>query len=229
LVSAGIDQAGGPCGRVVRLFANREIRCGWLKEERIMSKGTRVGAAAVIRMAAAVVIAAGGLTGGPGVVVAAQAPVADGAFTIDQAADGWSVYGVQCGQCHGPNLEGMIHAPPLSGVDFLNSWLGQTTDDMFAYLRDEMPPGQAGALSDRAYVGLVAYLLEANGAGEGTRSTSSPCRSDPAHSGSGSSQAGGRSAMANSWSCRVQVRQRCFGRNSAGRGRMSAWLPPARR
>ena len=134
-----------------------------------MSKGTRVGAAAVIRMAAAVVIAAGGLTGGPGVVVAAQAPVADGAFTIDQAADGWSVYGVQCGQCHGPNLEGMIHAPPLSGVDFLNSWLGQTTDDMFAYLRDEMPPGQAGVISDQSYVDLVAYLLESNGAVPGDR------------------------------------------------------------
>ena len=133
-----------------------------------MSKGTRV-AAAVIRMAAAVVIAAGGLTGGPGVVVAAQAPVADGAFTIDQAADGWSVYGVQCGQCHGPNLEGMIHAPPLSGVDFLNSWLGQTTDDMFAYLRDEMPPGQAGVISDQSYVDLVAYLLESNGAVPGDR------------------------------------------------------------
>ena len=46
---------------------------------------------------------------GPGVVVeAAQAPEADGAFTLDQAADGWPVYGVQCKQCHGPDLEGMV-------------------------------------------------------------------------------------------------------------------------
>ena len=156
-----------------------------------MSKGTQVGvgslwrgadreipralrgrrlAAAMVRGAVAVLIVAGGLTAGPGVAVAgAQAPGADGAFTIDQAADGWSVYGVQCGQCHGPNLEGMIHAPPLSGVAFLNSWLGQTTDDMFAYLRDEMPPGQAGVISDQAYIDLVAYLLEANGAVPGDR------------------------------------------------------------
>ena len=49
---------------------------------------------------------------------AAQAPVADGAFTADQAAGGWSVYGTQCEECHGPALEGMVHAPPLSGVDF---------------------------------------------------------------------------------------------------------------
>ena len=93
----------------------------------------------------------------------------DGAFTRDQAADGWSVYGVQCEQCHGPGLEGMVHAPPLIGVDFLNGWAGRTTDELFAYLRDEMPPGQAGALSDRSYVGLVAYMLEANGAVPGDR------------------------------------------------------------
>ena len=138
-----------------------------------MSQGTRVGvggwrwrgrnlAAAVIRAAAAGLIVAAAGVAPP--VAAAQAPVADGTFTSDQAASGWSVYGVQCGDCHGPNLEGMVHAPPLSGVEFLNSWLGQTTDDLFAYLRDEMPPGQAGALSDPSYVNLVAYLLESNGA-----------------------------------------------------------------
>ena len=30
---------------------------------------------------------------------------------------------------------------PLRGVDFLNGWAGQTTDELFAYVRDEMPPG----------------------------------------------------------------------------------------
>ena len=143
-----------------------------------MAKGTRVGsggshgreaglAARVARVAAAGLIAAGGLSAGPGVAVAAAQ--ADGAFTTDQASSGWSVYGVQCGDCHGPNLEGMVHAPPLSGVEFLNSWAGETTDGLFAYLRDEMPPGQAGALSDQAYIDLVAYLLEANGAVPGER------------------------------------------------------------
>ena len=101
-----------------------------------MAKGTRVGsggshgreagfAARVARVAAAGLISVGGLTAGPGVAVAAAQ--ADGAFTTDQASSGWSVYGVQCGDCHGPNLEGMVHAPPLSGVEFLNSWAGETT------------------------------------------------------------------------------------------------------
>ena len=127
-----------------------------------MSKATCVGVGGVVRTLAAGLIVVR-LVVAPG-VAAAQGPSADGAFTRDQAADGWSFYGVQCEQCHGPGLEGMVHAPPLIGVDFLNGWAGRTTDELFAYLRDEMPPGQAGALSDRAYVGLVAYMLEANGA-----------------------------------------------------------------
>ena len=146
-----------------------------------MSKGTRVGVgrsrwlgadfvAAAVLLVVAVLIALGASTGAPGVVVAAaQPPSADGAFTTDQAASGWSVYGVQCQECHGPALEGMEQAPPLSGVDFLNSWAGQTTDELFAYLRDEMPPGQAGSISDSSYVNLVAYLLESNGAVPGER------------------------------------------------------------
>ena len=145
-----------------------------------MWQGTRVGGggsrwlgadfvAAVVGLAVAVSIVLGASGGAPGVVVAAgQPPSADGTFTTGQAVSGWSVYGVQCQECHGPALEGM-EAPPLSGVDFLTSWAGQTTDELFAYLRDEMPPGQAGSLSDQSYVDLVAYLLESNGAVPGER------------------------------------------------------------
>ena len=144
-----------------------------------MSKETRVGfggsgcrglsLAALARVAAAGLIAAAGLTAGPGAVSAAAQPAgADGAFTADQAASGWAAYGVQCSECHGIGLEGMI-APPLSGVEFLNTWAGQTTDELFEYLRDTMPPGAEGALSDQSYIDLVAYMLEANGALPGER------------------------------------------------------------
>ena len=147
-----------------------------------MSKRTWVGftgsrwrgpnlAAAAIGLAAAGLIVAGGLTGGlgvaPGVVVeAAQQPAADGGFTAEQADAGWTVYERQCGECHGPNLDGM-EAPPLRGVDFLNGWAGRTTDELFAYVRNEMPPGLGGSLSDQVYLNLVAYLLDANGAWPG--------------------------------------------------------------
>jgi alcohol dehydrogenase (cytochrome c) len=61
-----------------------------------------------------------------------------------------------------------MEAPPLRGVEFLNGWAGRTTDELFAYVRDEMPPGLAGSLSDQVYLNLVAYLLDANGARPGT-------------------------------------------------------------
>ena len=147
-------------------------------EECIMSRRTRVSAgelrwpgadfaAAAVLLAVAMLIAPGASTGGG--VAAAQSPLADGAFTAEQAASGWSLYGTQCAECHGPRLEGMLHAPPLAGVEFLNGWAGQTTDELVAYLRDEMPPGQPASLSDRSYVNLVAYMLESNGAVPGER------------------------------------------------------------
>ena len=147
-----------------------------MSEEGILSKGTRVGtmrwlgagfAAAAVSLAVAILSVVGASTGV--VVVAAQPPSADGGFTVDQAARGWSLYGVQCEECHGTELEGIAHAPPLVGVEFMNGWAGQTTDALVAYLRDTMPPGQAGALSDQAYVELVAFLLESNGAAPGAR------------------------------------------------------------
>ena len=139
-----------------------------------MSTGARVGvggarwlAAAVFRVAAVGLIVLAGSAGGPGAVVAAAQPqAADGGFTADQSAAGWAAYGRQCGECHGQGLFG-AEAPALRGVDFLNGWAGQTTDELFTYLRDEMPPGLGGSLADGVYLGLVAYILDMNGARPG--------------------------------------------------------------
>ena len=134
----------------------------------------RVGGAgwrsAVVRAAAAVLFATAGALGASGAAAAAQAAAeprpADGGFTADQAAAGWAVYARQCGECHGARLDG-AEAPPLRGLDFLNGWAGQTTDDLFTYVRDEMPPGLGGALGEQVYLNLVAYILDANGARPG--------------------------------------------------------------
>ncbi len=123
----------------------------------------RVGA---IRLAAAWLIAAGGSVVVPNVVVAAAQAPADGGFTAEQAAAGWTEYARQCGECHGEGLDG-AEAPALRGVDFLNGWAGRTTDELFAYVRDEMPPGLGGSLGNRVYLELVAYILDANGARPG--------------------------------------------------------------
>ena len=110
----------------------------------------------------------GGMPGATALEAAERAQdAADGTFTADQAAAGWAVYARRCGECHGVGLMGLSHGPPLRGVDFLNGWAGRTTDELFAYVRDEMPPGLGGSLSDGVYLNLVAYLLDVNGAREG--------------------------------------------------------------
>ena len=137
------------------------------REARVEDGGSRWLAAAVVRAAAAGVIALAGSAGGPGAVVAAAQPGAvDGGFTADQSAAGWAAYGRQCGECHGQGLFG-AEAPALRGIDFLNGWAGRTTDELFTYLRDEMPPGLGGSLADGVYLGLVAYILDMNGARPG--------------------------------------------------------------
>ena len=155
-------RVGGSRWRGVRGATPRALR-GWNR------------AAAAVRLAAAALIAAGGSIGGPVVglerVAAAQPPRAPaqgagGGFTAEQAAAGWTEYARQCGECHGEGLDG-AEAPALRGVDFLNGWAGQTTDELFAYVRDEMPPGLGGSLGDRVYLNLVAYILDANGARPG--------------------------------------------------------------
>ena len=119
--------------------------------------------------AAVVVLAAAGQGLAPGIVAEAAQPVADGGFTVEQVAAGWAVYTRQCGECHGARLDGM-EAPSLRGVDFLNGWAGRTTDELFAYVRGDMPPGLGGSLSDQVYLNLVAYILDANGARPGDAS-----------------------------------------------------------
>ena len=137
------------------------------REARVEDGGSRWLAAAVVRAAAAGVIVLAGSAGGPGAVVAAAQPGAvDGGFTADQSAAGWAAYGRQCGECHGQGLFG-AEAPALRGIDFLNGWAGRTTDELFTYLRDEMPPGLGGSLADGVYLGLVAYILDMNGARPG--------------------------------------------------------------
>ena len=125
---------------------------------------------AVLWLIAAGFIVVGTMTTGLGVVrAAAQQQVEDGGFTAEQASAGFTVFARECGECHGVNLEG-AEGPPLRGVDFLNGWAGQTTDELIAYVRDQMPPGLGGSLSGQVYLDLVAYILAENGARPGNAS-----------------------------------------------------------
>ena len=120
----------------------------------------RASAAAFVSAAAMALMSAAAVPG------AAQAP-GGGAYTAAQADSGRAIYERECAVCHQSNLQGTFEAPQLAGESFLRFWADLSPADLFVRISGSMPPGQAGSLTDEAYLDVVAYLLEANGAPAG--------------------------------------------------------------
>ncbi|HEV2701256.1 MAG TPA: PQQ-binding-like beta-propeller repeat protein [Steroidobacteraceae bacterium] len=93
------------------------------------------------------------------------APLAS--FTPEQAAQGKTVYAAQCGNCHGRNLGGSEFATPLNGTAFSLNWGGKSAAALFSFVRTRMPPTAIGSLTPDTTAGVVAYLLQVNGAKSG--------------------------------------------------------------
>ena len=77
-----------------------------------------------------------------------------GIFSQKQAAAGRSVYSMQCSACHSTSAH--------SGPAFMKSWQGRTVWDLYAFLKDNMPQSEPGALSDQEYIQVVSYMLSLN-------------------------------------------------------------------
>jgi mono/diheme cytochrome c family protein len=99
---------------------------------------------------------------GPGLSQAPRAS-ASGAFSADQAAKGGKIYADNCATCHGADFGGSPGAPSLKGPEFMFGWNAKTVGQLTTYVHDNMPPGQAGSLSDQDYADVVAAILGANG------------------------------------------------------------------
>ncbi len=112
------------------------------------------------------------------VVTSGQQPGSSGTFTATQAQAGRDAYTTACASCHRPDLRGSGEAPPLAGANFLTAWGTLTPADLFGRIRASMPPGAAGSLGDAAYLSIVAYLLQVNGAAAGSQplTAGSPAR-----------------------------------------------------
>jgi alcohol dehydrogenase (cytochrome c) len=102
-------------------------------------------------------------------IAAAQQPARPGPFTAEQADAGRAIYETTCSRCHLPDFKGTFEAPPLAGANFMNMWRNRPTSDLFSRIRNSMPLSNPGSLSDQDAVGLVAYILQANGAIAGTQ------------------------------------------------------------
>jgi alcohol dehydrogenase (cytochrome c) len=90
-----------------------------------------------------------------------------GPFTGAQAAQGRADYMTNCASCHQANLSGGGEAPSLAAGNFMKSWGGRSTKELYDYIHSAMPLGRGGSLSDTAYANIVAFLLSANGATAG--------------------------------------------------------------
>jgi len=87
--------------------------------------------------------------------------VRDGVYTEEQAKRGGTVYGDECGRCHGPALDGGESAP-LIGDAFAKSWNGSTLDELFDRIKTSMPQDDPGRLSAPQTADVLAYILNAN-------------------------------------------------------------------
>ena len=103
-----------------------------------------------------------------GTAVAQESPVKrsvwDGVYSEDQARRGETQYGRNCQSCHGLDLTGnpVDEVPALAWEGFLTQWNDRTVKDLFETVKRSMPKDNPGSLNTRAYVDVVAYLLQAN-------------------------------------------------------------------
>lgn len=86
----------------------------------------------------------------------------DGVFTVEQAQRGAEAYQQECAACHLEDLLGDGIAPSLIGAPFHFRWSELSVGDMLVAIRTTMPQGAPASLSPRAYVDIVAFMLEAN-------------------------------------------------------------------
>ena len=95
-------------------------------------------------------------------MVTAQQSPAGPAFTAAQASAGSQIYGARCASCHQPDLAGSNEAPPLAGVNFLNTWRERPARQLIAYIETSMPPAGARLSADDA-VAVAAFIMQSNG------------------------------------------------------------------
>lgn len=86
----------------------------------------------------------------------------EGAYTDGQAARGQEVYEASCMSCHAATLRGTPGGPGIAGGRFTFNWHEESVGELLGYVRDNMPIGQAGTLSDQQYADVVAYILQVN-------------------------------------------------------------------
>jgi hypothetical protein len=84
-----------------------------------------------------------------------------GVYSAEQAARGRDMFQTTCQGCHGPDLAGG-RGPALAGEPFLTKWNADSVSRLFRVIRETMPRGDPGSLTDAVALDLVAYVLQTN-------------------------------------------------------------------
>lgn len=82
---------------------------------------------------------------------------------LASAERGEGVYGVRCAACHGQDLSGGGHIPPLAGRRFGEDWDGRSLRDLYSRTISTMPWTQPGSLSEAETVDIILYIAKKNG------------------------------------------------------------------
>ena len=99
-------------------------------------------------------------------LAAQQAPekkITDGVFTSDQALRGKSAFEGSCARCHNVALVGSERGPAIKGPTFLSHWEKDNLAGLFTKIRDTMPEGGPGTVSDELKIDILTYILQQNG------------------------------------------------------------------
>ena len=104
----------------------------------------------------------------------ARRSVWDGVYTDDQAKRGEAQYARNCESCHGADLSGnqVNEIPALVWDAFLTQWSERTLKDLFESVNRSMPRDNPKSLNARAYIDVIAYLLQSNKFPSGARELS---------------------------------------------------------
>lgn len=87
--------------------------------------------------------------------------VLSGVYTAAQATRGKAAYDENCGSCHRADLTG-FSAPPLKGDLFMDRWREFKLDVLYTLVKNTMPNGAPGTLSEPQYLDIVSYILQNN-------------------------------------------------------------------
>lgn len=100
-----------------------------------------------------------------------QAKPAESIFTMAQADAGRATYKTACASCHTADLGGSNEFPQLAGDDFMSAWKTRKVSELYEFIHATMPPEGPALAPDQA-LGLIAFILQQNGAAAGATALS---------------------------------------------------------